>query len=132
MSDGSRLRARDVMTSPVVTLRSDLSLDEAATVLSGHAIGGALVVDYADRPVGVVTREDLVRFAARGPDPDAFRKTAVAEVMSSQILTVDANALLPDVVETMSRHRAHRIFVCDAGRTAGVISSLDVLGVLAR
>jgi CBS domain-containing protein len=131
MNDWTRLIARDVMTSPVVAIQSDLSLDEAATTLSEHSISGALVVDYVGNPVGVVTRYDLVKYAGHCPDPESLRKTSVAEVMSTHLLTVGADQPLPEVVATMARHRIHRLFVCDAGRPCGVISSMDLVRCIA-
>jgi signal-transduction protein with cAMP-binding, CBS, and nucleotidyltransferase domain len=50
------------MTSPVITLQKDTPLYEAAIDLSEQRISGALVVDYGDRPLGVVSLFDVVTY----------------------------------------------------------------------
>lgn len=151
MKDWTSLQARDVMTTPIITLQSDLSLDEAATTLSEYNISGALVTDYSGKPVGVVSLFDIVTFLAGLERPEeapggfyrqeyaeigeeteveSLRKTPVAEIMSSQILSVDGDLALPAVIDKMSKNRIHRVFVTVDGKPEGVISSMDVLRCL--
>jgi len=55
------MRARDVMTSPVITLRVDVPVHLAAALLASHGFTAAPVVDHERRVVGIATEADLVR-----------------------------------------------------------------------
>lgn len=68
-----QLRARDVMTRWVTTLRTSDALREAARVLREAQISGAPVVNDAGRPVGVLSATDIVIFE-REKDSAAAKK----------------------------------------------------------
>jgi CBS domain-containing protein len=59
--------ARDLMTTPVITAPEDANLHEVADLLAGHRIKRVTIVRDG-RPVGIVSRTDLVRVMARLPD----------------------------------------------------------------
>jgi CBS domain-containing protein len=54
------MRARELMTTAVVTLSPDASIREVARVLSERGISGAPVVDDEGLLLGVVTEGDLI------------------------------------------------------------------------
>jgi CBS domain-containing protein len=56
----------DVMRTPVLTLDVDSTTRDAATLMSENAVGSVIIVEEG-RPVGIVTRGDLV---ARWPEAD--------------------------------------------------------------
>jgi CBS domain-containing protein len=55
------MKARDVMSSPVIFLRPRVPADVAAALLVAHAYTAALVVDEDNLVVGIATEVDLVR-----------------------------------------------------------------------
>ncbi|MCS7236628.1 MAG: CBS domain-containing protein, partial [Armatimonadota bacterium] len=55
-----RLMARDVMTSPVVTVQPDTPVKEVARILLTHHISGVPVVDEQGKLVGILTEADLL------------------------------------------------------------------------
>src|SRR6516162_1975130 len=60
------LTAADLMTAPVMTIPQEMSLREAARLLSRSSISGAPVVDAEGRCVGVLSASDFVTWARRG------------------------------------------------------------------
>ena len=58
------LTAEDLMSSPVVTLHVDTTLEDAARTLTENEISGALVTDHRDAAVGVVSLFDIVTHMA--------------------------------------------------------------------
>ena len=54
------MRARDVMTSPVITVRPDLTVIDVAKLFLERNISGAPVIDDKGRIVGMITEGDLV------------------------------------------------------------------------
>ena len=61
--DPVRLAARDVMSSPVVTLTPDHSVEECGRLLEDHRIRRAPVVDDGGRCCGIVAQADIARRA---------------------------------------------------------------------
>lgn len=149
MSDWSERPAREIMSSPIVTVPRDATLQEAAAILSERGIGGAMVVDAGGEPVGVVSLFDIVSFLAGIDRPadepagfyrewqanwgdlddvDAIRKTRVTEILSPELIRVDAMTPLRDVARLMCDRRIHRVFV----EREGVISASDLLDCMAK
>jgi CBS domain-containing protein len=59
------LTARDASVTPLVTVRSDDSLDHAAQLLSEYGVSHLAVIDpYSRRPVGVLSTLDIARVLA--------------------------------------------------------------------
>jgi CBS-domain-containing membrane protein len=152
------LRARtavDVMTSRPVSLFAGATIREAVAFLTDKGISAAPVIDEAGRPVGVISRADLVRYdrerldyaPAKAPhfDPDEYfdkvppgfqverpDATQVKDVMTPVVFSVVPSTSITNVVEEMLARRVHRLFVIDDGGVlVGVISTLDVLRKLA-
>lgn len=73
------LRASDLMTSSVVSVRPDTSLDEAIRILLSEGVKRMPVTDDRGRLVGIVSRGDLLRPFLR--DDEEIRKEIVEEVI---------------------------------------------------
>lgn len=58
-------------------------------------------------------------------------ETTVGELMAEEIITVPRAASVPEVARVLWERRIHRVFVAGPGGLEGVISTMDVLGVLA-
>ena len=68
------LRVRDVMSRAVQTVSIDRPVTDAAAVMVRHGINRLPVVDAQGRPVGILTRDDVLAAVARLAEPEA--KTA--------------------------------------------------------
>ncbi len=55
------MRARDIMSTPVTTVRPGTTVKEAAALLATNGFTALPVVDDGDRIIGIVTEADLVR-----------------------------------------------------------------------
>ena len=147
------LTARDVMTTDPVTVAPDMSVKEAARLMSEKHLG-ALPVVADDALVGIVTEGDLimqdvkVRFPTTIHLLDAFifyppsqgrleteLKKAVAatvgEVMSREPVTVKATASIEDVATAMVERDVSRVPVLDAGRLVGIVTKSDLVRTIA-
>jgi CBS domain-containing protein len=123
---GVRARVKDVMTSPVVAVRSDASYREMASLLRTHRVSGLPVVDADGIVVGVVSETDLLtRRVATG-------RTA-ADLMTRPAVTTSPDELVSTVARLMSRRKLRRVPVVDGrGRLVGIICRSDVLSVFSR
>jgi CBS domain-containing protein len=112
------------MTPNPVSIGQNSAVTEAAAFLTGRGISAAPVIDEAGRPVGVVSRSDiLVRYQV----PLRSRQP-VHTVMTPAVYSVRADTSAGEVVETMVGLGVRRLFVVDGGGVlVGVISAFDVL-----
>jgi acetoin utilization protein AcuB len=65
----AKLTIKEIMTSPVMTIREDDSVNRAANMMLDNKFGGVPVVNSVGRLVGMVTESDIFRMVAeRGID----------------------------------------------------------------
>jgi CBS domain-containing protein len=152
------IRAHDIMSSPVITATTMRPVTETAALLREHQISGCPVLDHRGQLVGVISRADILDYAlsveggaltpmlrtlvATGeeveeeevyaPIDDSFEVPQTQDVMSPEPVTVDEQASVGEVARIMSEERVHRVVVTRDGRLAGIITSLDLVKVLAR
>lgn len=135
------MRVKDLMTTPVVTLRPDTPIKEAAALLVRHGISGAPVVDDHEQLIGIVSESDLMALET-SPDPRSrilpqrWRRIRVPrrveQVMTREVVSLPEGADVSDAARLMLERRVKRIPVVEAGRVVGIVSRRDVLRLLAR
>lgn len=146
--------AADMMVANPISLRADANIHEALAMLTDKGFSAAPVIDDAGRPIGVLSRSDLlVHDREKGdylsPSPAFFYEqelhtrdgkpkpgfqvenvdtTTVRDLMTPAVFAVAPATLAAKVVSDMVGLRVHRLFVVDEdGILIGVVSSLDVL-----
>lgn len=109
----------------VVTIEPDLSLGDAARLLSERRIG-AVVVGNTFRPVlGILSERDIVRaIATRGAEA---LLEPVARSMTEKVVTCMANVPINDVMEIMTEGKFRHVPVVESGQLVGIISIGDVV-----
>jgi CBS domain-containing protein len=142
--------ARDVMTRNVISVPPDGTVADAVQLMLDRGISGLLVVDASGVLVGIVTEGDLLRrdelgterrrswwlrlLASPGRQAADFTRThgrKVDDVMTRDVISVDANAPLEQIVALMEEHRIKRVPVLEGDRVVGVVSRADLLRALA-
>jgi predicted transcriptional regulator len=114
---GSVATVRDVMTTSVISVSPEESVDEAARLLTFHDVSG-LPVCAGGKVVGVVSEADLIGKSG----------ATVGEVMTSPAVTVSESTGLEHVAEQLTQQRIRRVPVVNGqGALIGVVSRRDVL-----
>jgi CBS domain-containing protein len=109
----------------VVTTTAAAGVTEAVDMLTRHKIGALVVVDEAQRIVGIVSERDIVWAMARsGADVLA---SPVGRVMTRTVLTCTERDTINDVMTRMTHSRSRHLPVVADGRLAGIISIGDVV-----
>lgn len=121
------VRVSEVMSANLIVLGVHMSLGEAAAVLSEHRISGAPVVSSSAKPLGIVSRADLLDPRHQG------EQTTVADAMTRVLYAVRPTDPLMSAVRLMATENIHRVVVVDgAGLLSGIVTSMDVMRALAR
>ena len=149
--------AEDLMTPNPVSIRADAAILEAIALLVDKGFSAAPVIDEAGRPVGVLSKSDILvhdrelvhylvprEYSAasdlRLDSGEALKEgfqienvdsTPVRDLMTPMVFAVAPDTPASKVVTEMVAQKVHRLFVVDgSGVLVGVISALDVLRVL--
>lgn len=123
----TRMLVKDVMTSPVITIDEEDSVDKVAHLMAHHNVGCVIVTGKQEKPLGIITEKDLVtRVLAKNIQPS---KLTAKEVMTSPLITVDPEENLSEAARRMSRLNIRRFGVVYRGNLVGFVSSADILAV---
>ena len=126
MAEGAAVRTvSEVMsTSPVTAVPSE-TIAEAAARMADNRVGSVIVVD-GDRPIGILTERDLVRFGASAAHSDG---TKVSEWMTEGPDCIGPDVSVHVAFSSLAEHGYRHIPVVEAGRLVGVVSLRDLMRV---
>jgi CBS domain-containing protein len=135
------MRARDLMTAPVITVRSDSPVKNAMKLLIDNGFTALPVVDYGAL-VGIVTEADLIH--DRIPRDTRFRQgerdtgqhhaaqVSVGSVMTSPAIAMASGADLTDVCQALLDAHIRAMPIVDGAKVVGIVTRGDVVRILAR
>lgn len=116
-------RTRDIMTTDVVSLSADASLQSAGAAMRDNDVGSVVVTQNA-AAAGIVTDRDIVlRAVAEGRDAAA---TPLSAVSTDKVVSVGPDEPVEVAVQLMREHAVRRVVVVDGDRPVGVISMGDL------
>ena len=143
------LKAKDIMTSPVITFFPETPISEAAKTLLEKHINGCPVVDATGALVGILCQSDLVAQQKKLALPTVFtlldgmvpmtsmndldrEMEKIAAITVSQAMSQDPEFValdtpIEDIASLMVDRGFHTLPVVDAGKVAGVIGLEDIL-----
>jgi tRNA nucleotidyltransferase (CCA-adding enzyme) len=114
--------ARDLMSSPVRTIRPDTTIGEAHRILLRYGHSGLSVVDDTDALVGIISRRDLDIALHHRLD-----HAPVKGYMTNQLKTIAPDTSLPEIETLMVTYDIGRLPVIDRGNLVGIVTRTDVL-----
>jgi CBS domain-containing protein len=118
--------AADLMTPNPVSVRAAATVAEALALLTERSFSAAPVIDEAGRPVGVLSRTDLLIHRRQGGYPGD--DTPVRAVMTPAVFSVAPDTPAAQVLRHLLGMKVHRLFVVDPdGVLIGVLTAFDVL-----
>lgn len=119
-------RVADAMRPGVIACTPDATLRTVARTMAMNHVHSVVVTAGGDAPVGVITERELLTAASPSAEGRPAHSLAVDP------LTVFSDDPLGRAAELLVEHRASHLLVVDvAGRPRGVLSALDIAGVLA-
>jgi CBS domain-containing protein len=143
------MRAMDVMTTDVITVTPDMTVQALATLLAERGISGAPVVDASGNLVGIVSEGDLLHRAEIGAArrhrvrrrswwldhyaSDVAREyikdhgRTVQDVMSHDVATVTEDDDIADVAAVLEARRVKRVPVVRGTQVVGIISRANIV-----
>ncbi|OPX86724.1 MAG: Hypoxic response protein 1 [Pelotomaculum sp. PtaB.Bin104] len=146
--------AKEIMNSKVITVQESATIEEIAEILVHNNISGAPVVNQDGDLVGIVTEEDLLHQETNPRTPgflnilgafiyingieqyrEDFKKLAATkaqEIMTTEVITVNADTDIRQVAALMVEHDINRLPVVEDKKIIGIISRADIVKTLAN
>ena len=125
--------ARDLMSSPPISIRSDISCRDAGNLLTRYNINALLVTENPKEPDG---RERLAGYISRQVIEKALyhklELVQVKEYMTTDFAFVNSGAVLTEIQEKIIENKQRLLPVMDNGVITGVITRTDLLNVLVK
>ena len=143
------LKARDIMTRDVISVKKETSLKQLAEILSRNHINGAPVVDDDGRLIGVIAESDLVRKDKKLHIPTVValfdwvlylesskvmekeiqrvNATVVGDLYEKNVVTVDEETPVDEIATIMTKKKIYTIPVMEGDRLVGIIGKGDII-----
>jgi len=148
------MTARDIMTPDPITVGPEMTVTDAAQLMTEKHVGALPVVE-GGKMVGLVTESDLIMQDAKVHFPtylsllggyilwpgsterfeSSLRKAVgatVADVMTPEPVTVTPDALLGDVATLLVEREVSRVPVVEGETVVGIISKHDIVRSIAQ
>ena len=144
------MNAREVMTSPVISVTANTPVRDIAQLLLKNHISAVPILDYSGAPIGMVSEGDLIgrRNAQRewwlallaecellSSDflSELRRPERVAiEIMSKPVVTVGEDTDAAEIARLLTTYRIKRVPVVRDGRVVGIVSRENLLRWMAN
>ncbi len=148
------LRAKDIMTHNVITVKPDTTIEELSRILVENKISGAPVVDDSGSLLGIVTENDLINRSKRLHIPTVLRvfdafiilegnkrireeikritATRVEDIYTRNPITVTEDTPIDEIATIMSEKKVHLLPVMSGGRITGIIGKIDIIRAMSK
>ncbi len=144
------MKARDVMTSPVVTVKPTASVKDVARLFLERRISGVPVVDDQGELVGIVSEGDLVHRSEiatvqrrpwwlvlmagdEGSAAEYIKAHAkkVADIMTRKVIASSPDAPLHEIAERLEKYGIKRLPIVRDGELVGIVSRANLVQAIA-
>ncbi len=144
------MKARDVMTFPVITVRPDASVVDVAKTFVKSRISGAPVLDQDNKLVGIISEGDLLYRSEIGTErahPYWYleyagkehlaaeyvkaRARKVTDLMTPKVITASPETSLNEIANLLESNAIKRIPIVENGQVVGIVSRGNLLQALA-
>jgi CBS domain-containing protein len=119
------MRARDIMSRPVVSVDTRSTVRDAVTALTEHGFATVPVVDDGDRVVGIFSESDGLRAGHR-------REDLVTTAMTTPVEVTAPDTDVATIAERMLAKHLRSLPVVEAGLLVGIVARRDLLRTMVR
>ncbi len=154
------LTAKEIMTKNVFWVKTSMTLEDLAMLFCEHSITGAPVMDDMGQIVGVVSRSDIINYTNAISSRDNKKSddyyhvhrwgsklgndeleqlhaidendVTVKDIMTPTVFSVSEQSTLLNIIDQMMENKVHRLFVTHGKDIVGIITTGDLLRVIAE
>jgi len=117
--------AKDVMYSPVITIKSSEKVKKAIELMEKYAISQLPVVNDNGVPVGSITESTVLKKLLSG-EPEKILKLKVEEIMEESFPTITPSTNIKDIQQLILK-KYPAVLVMEKGKIVGIITKIDLI-----
>ncbi|MEA3487955.1 MAG: CBS domain-containing protein [Euryarchaeota archaeon] len=118
------MNVKEIMSFPAITEDEDASVGVILKHMQLSRICG-VVITKEGKPEGIVVDYDIAeKVMMKDKNPDEIK---AKEIMSSPLITIDADASVEEACGLLAREGIRRVPVIENGKLAGIVSIRNVL-----
>jgi len=117
--------AKDVMYSPVITIKSSDKVKKAIELMEKYAISQLPVVNDKGVPVGSITESTVLKKLLSG-EPEKILKIKVEEIMEESFPTITPSTNIKDIQQLILK-KYPAVLVMEKGKIVGIITKIDLI-----
>ncbi|MBU0721316.1 EAL domain-containing protein [bacterium] len=115
---------KSIVSESTINLKAEHTIEKALRTMAQHAISSVVIIDDADRPIGIFTERDALRVVAQELD----KQTPIHKVMTPEPFCVKQTLNIHDAYVLMEeKSYRHLVTVDEEGKYSGIISEGDFL-----
>lgn len=118
------LRVKDIMTSPVKTVRGDITVNDVGDYMVRYGHSGYPVMD-GERLIGMITHRDVEKCRYHG-----LGNVPVKGYMAHHVVTASPDMTLDEVRLLLVKHNIGRLPVLENGKLVGIVTRTDLMEIL--
>ena len=120
------MKVKHAMTKKVLVAKPDLSVREAARIMTKYRVGSLVVVEN-NKLKGIVTELDMIwKVVAGDLDPNT---TQVKDIMTKKVKTISAEKTLEEAAEIMVNSEIKKLPVVENKKLVGILTATDLISV---
>ena len=123
------VKAKDVMTRNVITVKEDTPVDVIIKILTVRKLTGIPVVDDDNTLLGIVSEKDLLGILFKNED---LRDMKAMDYMTRDVESFDIEDSLEDVCIFLLNKTFRRVTVISDGKLMGIVSRTDIIAYIYR
>ncbi len=116
------LTAKNLMSSPVRTIRPQSSIEEAQKILLRYNHSGLFIVNENDQLIGVISRRDIDLALHHG-----FKNAPVKGYMTKNLITINLETTLKEIEFLIVKNDIGRLPVLENDQLLGIVTRTDIL-----
>lgn len=122
----TRVPLREVMRYNPTTIESEMTVARAAEIMCRDEVGSCIVLQN-NLPIGIITEQDInCKVVAKDLRPGSVH---VSSIMSTPLITIDADETVGDAAHIMVKHKVRRLPVVEEQKVVGIVTVRDLLSV---
>lgn len=150
--------AKDIMTSPTITIGKDKNVKEALNLLADNNISGVPVTDEDGKLIGIISGADIMRYSQQkkmipfsntslwvtqfgdsDEDLQAIRssyenlyRTMVEQIMTKKVYSTSKDTPISELAQLMNKNYINRIPIVDSDKKViGIVTRNDLVKYMA-
>lgn len=115
------MKVREIMTSDVISVSEESTIEDAARILARHRISGLPVINAKNALTGLVTEYDFI----------SKQGQTVGDIMSRGVISVTEDTDVEEVSHLLTNRRIRRVPVLRGDQLVGIVSRSDLIKQIA-